>query len=253
MTNASTSCKSIESLPEDPEITLLTSQPPPPQPATGNTRSTVEPVLPEHDEEDQQPHSAAKQARRAYDKPFKMDVLEYIEAYSLMFLTQKLRQFFGMDRSMHSCWKKNEPFNEKAAANSRHKSFKKLRRNDRHQQIFPKLSGKICDARLRCKSDSNAWLRSHARSINKSQLNEPNATLGRSVVAQFVERYRIKIRRKQRMKAMDNERFRYQFMKWHSKFKEHLMRSNSDLDDPAWGRFYSINVLISTRRPSLSP
>ena len=57
------------------------------------------------------------------------------------------------------------------------------------------------------------------------------------MVAQFVERYRIKVCREQRTKAMDNESFREKLMKWHTTLKEHLIRSSSDLDEHVWGQF----------------
>ena len=79
-------------------------------------------------------------------------------------------------------WKKNRHTIEEAAVKSRHESF-------------TKLNEEVCEARLRSKRVSHAWLRSQARNINRSQLNDPNATVGRSVVAHFAERYRIKIRR----------------------------------------------------------
>ena len=85
VTNASSSGKSTEASPEDPEnivyIAAITTAPPP-QPATGSTHSTVEPIILNDEEEGQQPHSTVEKARPAYDINFKMDIFEYIEANS---------------------------------------------------------------------------------------------------------------------------------------------------------------------------
>ena len=81
-----------------------------------------------------------------------MDIFECMRLTFLTFLTQLLRHFSDIDRSMVCRWKKEKHTIEEAAANSRHNLFSKLRRSHKHQQLFTKLYEEFlsqnCDAKV---------------------------------------------------------------------------------------------------------
>ena len=82
------------------------------------------------------------------------------------------------------------------------------------------------------------WLWSKARVIYRERCGDEGARVRKHVVVNFIKRYKIRMRVRQRSKTVCKENFREDLRKWHATFRERLIRTGKDDSyDRKWGRF----------------
>ena len=82
------------------------------------------------------------------------------------------------------------------------------------------------------------WLSSKARVIQRQQPGEESVKLGKHVVVQFLHKYKVRLRMKQRNKAKSKESFIIPLQKWHATIRERFIRTSRNNNfDEKWGAF----------------
>ena len=172
-----------------------------------------------------------KLKRKKYDCMFKLDVLDFIELNPSE-TDNDIAAYFHINPTQVCRWKKQKQLIQENAANFRR--IHKFRKSGKHDKLFTKLYEKMLHARSRGVKVSHSWLWSKARQI-QNELSDGAETVNRHIVWVFVQKYNIKLRRKQRSKTFDKEKFRDTMMKWHSTTRERLIKTPSS--PSKWGRF----------------
>ena len=139
---------------------------------------------------------------------------------------------------MVSRWVKDKDKILPAAAVNRKKKLLKVRPSTKHSELFNALFKRFKDARDRGSKVNFNWLWSKARLIHAEQTGNPDAVVQQHHIITFIERYKIRMRAKQRNKKVSKESLILPLKKWHSTTREKLIRVGKNDDyDPKWGRF----------------
>lgn len=124
------------------------------------------------------------------------------------------------------------------AAVKENKNMTKLRPAVRYNELYRALRQKFLSARGKGQRVDFNWLWSKARVIYRQQQNDADATVKKHVIANFIKRNDLKLRRTQRNKKLEKEFYRDSIMKWHSTLRERLVKSGKkDSYDPVYGGF----------------
>ena len=118
------------------------------------------------------------------------------------------------------------------------KKLLKIRPSTRHLELFRGLNQKFKGARNKGQAVDFNWLWTKANKVQSELTGNPNATVRSHVVVQFIKKYRIRMRAKQRSKKVAKAEMVPLMKKWHATTRERLVRSGlSDRYDEKWGRF----------------
>ena len=124
------------------------------------------------------------------------------------------------------------------AAKSEYKNHLKVRRATKYVNLYKVLEKNFKECRAKGYRISFAWLWSGARTIYREQLGDGSATVKHHVIVNFIKRYNLRMRKKQRSKNVSNEDMRAKMMEWHTVLRERLIRTGEEDDyDEKWGRF----------------
>ena len=174
--------------------------------------------------------------RRSYSASFKFDVIKEVESGEETELSIEAK--YKVNRSLVFKWKKDKDKIIKAATGE-HKNLLKVRPSVKYMSLFKKLIIKFRDARSKGHRVNFNWLWAHARILYKEETGDSSATVGKHVIVSFVNKHKIKMRRRQRNRKQPKESFRKELQKWHATTRERLVRSGAQEVDynPKWGYF----------------
>ena len=155
------------------------------------------------DEEDAQPREQnppdappakkPKKSRKAYSAKFKLRVLEEVMDKGPTDYDIDIAEKYGIEKSLIPKWMKKYDDLENAVASEVSADCKKLRRRDKHQELYTRLYQEFDQARRKGRRVSFKWIHVKARNIHKA-IKGPEARLGRHIVSNFIRRYNIKLR-----------------------------------------------------------
>lgn len=190
-----------------------------------------------------------KRKRRGYTAEFKMEVLDVCRRNEMRDID--VADKFGITKQLVSEWKKREEQIAEAAATNR-KNHKKLRQSNKHSNLYVKLYEKFRAHRNRGLKVSHKWIHIQAEKINKELHGEKVKVLGRHVVKFFIQRYKIKMRRKQRGRSKPKESFIAPMMSWCSTLRETCVKAKPDdpTYDPKYG-YYKPEMRINVDQSPL--
>ena len=125
------------------------------------------------------------------------------------------------------------------AAKSEYKNHFKIRRTTKYVNLYKALKKKFRDCRAKAYCISFAWLWFRARTICREQLGDDSAIAKHHhVIVNFIKRYNLQMRKKQRSKNVSKENMRAKMLEWHSVLRERRTRTGKQDDyDEKWGRF----------------
>lgn len=125
------------------------------------------------------------------------------------------------------------------AADIQKKALFKIRLAKKYAELFIELRYAFVSARDKGHRVDFNWLLSKARNIFRQQQGDDEAVLKKHVVANFIKRHSLKLRRVQRNKKHTKEHFRAPLLKWHATLRERLIRTGAGQPgyDNQWGRF----------------
>ena len=146
---------------------------------------------------------------------------------------------FGINRSLVIKWRnKKEDIN--CSAESVFKSHLKIRPARKYKQLYGELLRVFTDARKKGHRVDFNWIWSKARKIQRPQTDNPDATIRRHVIQNVIKRNNIKMRVRQRNKALPKAEFTQKLKEWHATTRERLIRTGfNDNYDDKWGRVSS--------------
>ena len=190
------------------------------------------------------PFDNAGKKRRQYTTKFKAEVIFASEEKGVS--VRAVASRYGLDHSVVVRWIHKKAFIIDDAASSHCRLLTKARRSEKHVALHAELFRRFKEARSRGHRIDFQWLSSRARMIQKEQAGEePESVIGKHVVVQFLNLYKVKIREKQRNKKKPQESFRKDLEKWHVTTRERFLRNGFNENyDPKWDR---PNVLMSIK------
>ena len=144
---------------------------------------------------------------------------------------------FNVNRSQISKWLKNKDVINKAAVKENKQLFK-VRPTVKYNTLHDELEKLFLDARNKGHRIDFNWLWSKARMIHRKQQQDPSADIKKHVILSFIKRKHLKLRRVQRNKKTAKEEFRAAIAKWHSTWRERLVKTGSRSNyHPVYGGF----------------
>ena len=124
------------------------------------------------------------------------------------------------------------------APKSEYKNHLKIRRVTKHVNLYKVPEKKFKECRAKGYRTSFAWLWSRARTIYREEFGDESATVKHHVTVNFIKRYKLRMRKKQRSKNVSKEDMRAKMMEWHTVLREKLIRTRKQDDyDEKWSRF----------------
>ena len=118
---------------------------------------------------------------------------------------------FNVSRSNVIKWVKQKQ-NLIDAVKSEYKNHLKIRRATKYVNLYKVLEKKFKERRAKDYRISFAWLWSRASTIYREQLGDESATVKHHVIANFIKRYNLRMRKKQRSKNVSKEDMRAKMM-----------------------------------------
>lgn len=175
------------------------------------------------------------ETRKKYSAAFKAEVIHAAEDPNTTLRTVAL--YYKIDCSMVQRWMKNKVKILDKAAYSHSRLHHKIRPAVKHEELNKELLLRFKKARRNGHRVDFHWIWSRARVIHFEQTGK-ESTLGKHVAVQFINKFNIKMRCKQRNKKKPREAFREDLQKWHATTRERLIRTGrNDNYDQKWGRF----------------
>ena len=144
---------------------------------------------------------------------------------------------YKINRSLVSKWYKEREKIFKCAA-SEYRKHLKIRPATKYLELYSVLKKDFQDARSKGHRVNFGWLWSRARKIQRQLTDDPNATVRKHVITNFIKRNNVRMRTRQRNRKRSKESFRNDLMKWHATTRERLVRTGATENyDEKWGRF----------------
>lgn len=132
-----------------------------------------------------------------------------------------IAEHYSINRSLVSKWVKDKArINEMAVSNLR-ETFKK-RPSQKYKTVYTELLKRFKAAREKGRYVNFGWLWSKARVISGEQ---GGGEIRRHVVVNFLKRFNIRMRAKQRNRKQPKGAYREALIKWHSTTRERLVRT----------------------------
>ena len=116
----------------------------------------------------------------------------------------------------------------KKAASSAHRHSFKLRPCDQYKELYVQLFQVFKNAREKGYHVNFGWLWSKARKIYKRRTGDDNTSIRKHVVVNFIKRFNIRMRAKQRNRKLSKESYCEALMKWHATTRDRLIRAGKD-------------------------
>ena len=138
----------------------------------------------------------AGKKRQSYPAFFKAQAINEIEIEGMMQVDAAEK--YGVDQAQISRWLKNRVKIMRDAADSHRKLFRKGRKSTKHQALYEELWIQFRTAREKGHIVNFASLFTKARTIQKRL--DPNAEVKNHMIVRFLQKYKIRIRAKQRNK-----------------------------------------------------
>ena len=121
---------------------------------------------------------------------------------------------------------------------SEHKKKMKIRPTRKFLDPYKVLLTKFKEARSKGFRIDFNWIWFKARNLHCEMTNDPDAIIRKHVIVDFVKRYNIRMRAKQRNRKLAKEDFRQKLVEWHLIARERLVWTNiGETDDQMWGSF----------------
>ena len=126
----------------------------------------------------------------------------------------------------------------KVAAVSEYRSHFKIRPSVKYRQLHETLLDVFKKARAKGHHVNFGWLWSKARQTYHKETGDPDSIIRKHVFVNFLKKFNIRMRAKQRNKKKSKESYRDSLMKWHATTRERLIRcGRNESYDEKWGRF----------------
>ena len=188
----------------------------------------------------------AGKKRHQYTAAFKVQA---INAYENNMLQEDIAEKYGVAQSQVSRWIKTKDKIMMDAASSHRKLFRKGRPATKYRDLFECLWKEFQLARSKGHLVNFAWLWTKARKIQHDKF-DPNVIIKSHVIVRFLQKYRIRMRSKQRNKKKHKNQKIPGLMTWHSTFRERCIRTGATANyDPKWGRFLPMQRLNVDQSP----
>ena len=186
--------------------------------------------------EKQKSKRRGKDRRNKYTAIMKSNVIDEYENGATQ---DQLEEKYNINRSLVSKWSsEKERAKIKKAATSEYKNHTKIRPSIKYKELHKAMLLVFQQARNRGHHVNFGWLWSKGRKLYREQCNDPNAIIKKHVVVNFLKRYNIRMRAKQRNRKLSKESYREALIKWHANTRENLIRQGkNDSYDDKWGRF----------------
>ena len=126
---------------------------------------------------------------------------------------------YDIEHSMVVRWRKKKIQIYEDAAETHRRNLKKGRRAKKYPELHVELYNQFIEARRKGHRVDFNWLWSKARVIQREKTGDESCKLGKHVVVQFLHKYKIRMRVKQRNKAKSKESYRSSLQKWHASEK----------------------------------
>ena len=144
---------------------------------------------------------------------------------------------YGVNQAQISRWKDNREKIMKETADSHRKLHKKIRKSVKYQVLYAKLFEEFIRVRSKGHVVNFASLWAKARKIQREL--DPSVEIKNHVIVRFLQKYKIRMRAKQRNKKKPKVEKVPDLQKWHATFREKCIRTGKGLPgyDEKYGRF----------------
>ena len=175
--------------------------------------------------------------RQNYTAQFKAKVVYKREWSKASF--RVIGDIYKIDHSLVVRWVQNKVGIYADAADKIRRNLKKGRKAKKCNDLYKKLYTTFKCARDKGHRVDFHWLWSKAKAIHRENTGEESAKLGKHVIDQFLHKYKVRMRAKQRNKSKPKESFRDPLMKWHCMVRESFVRTRrrDGRYDEKWGAF----------------
>ena len=148
-----------------------------------------------------------------------------IDEYENGATQDKLAEKYNINRSLVSKWSSaKESEKIKKAAVSEYKHHTKIRPSVKYEELHKEMLVVFQKARNQGHHVNSGWLWSKSRNIYREQTGDPEVKVKKHVVTNFLKKYNIRMRAKQRNRNLSKESYRESLMKWHATMREKLIR-----------------------------
>ena len=172
--------------------------------------------------------------RMSYTATFKADAIHEAKFKTHDDVAAK----YGVSQSQISRWVANKQSILEDSLSDLRKLCKKGRRPMKYLDLDKKLWRRFKEARKKGHVVNFHWLWSRARIIQRDEIDH-TIEIKPHVIVRFLQRNKIKMRKKQRNKKSSKESKVEDLKKWHLGYREKFIKTSGNLDsyDPKWGAF----------------
>ena len=219
--------------------------------ASTNTELATEPPTPNDDEYgsskdvkrkndetkiDGRKYAKGANKRRSYSAKFQADIIHQCQPGVSQ---HKIAEENNINQALISKWLKKKDSIIAAAVDQHKKLFTKQRPSTKYKQLYVTLYEQLETARKAGKMVNFNWLWTKARKIHREQSPDDGATVRKHVITTFLKKYNVRMRTRQRNRAIPTEAYRESLMKWHATTRERLVRTagKSSSYDQKWGHY----------------